>query len=245
MGRPASSALRGLGDDRRRRPGAPDIDGTVGIACDVSDPAAVAALAERVRELGPFRSLAHAAGISPTMADARRILQVDLVGTQLLLDAVEPLVVPGSAAVCSRRRRPTRSHRSSRPTRRPCSRPVGARLPRPRRRPVGGTAASPTRWPRSASSVPPARAAVDGVPSGGRVCSRRTGADRHADGPSGARAAADDADHVRADPSRPLRRPGEVADVVGFLCPTGPPFVSGIDVLVDGAMLQGMADGRV
>jgi len=42
---------------------APDIEGTEGIACDVSDAIAVAGLADRVRELGAFRSLVHAAGI--------------------------------------------------------------------------------------------------------------------------------------------------------------------------------------
>lgn len=78
----------------------PDIEGTFGVACDVSDPAAVAALADVVRAQGAFRALVHAAGISPTMGDARRVLDVDLVGTQLLLDAFEPLVEAGSAAVC-------------------------------------------------------------------------------------------------------------------------------------------------
>src|SRR5262245_46816270 len=79
---------------------APDLDGAIGVACDVSDPAAVQALAGRVAELGPFRALAHAAGISPTMGDARRMFEVDLLGTQRVLDAFEALVVPGSAAVC-------------------------------------------------------------------------------------------------------------------------------------------------
>jgi len=79
---------------------APNIEGAEGMACDVSDADAVARLADRVRELGQFRSLVHAAGISPTMADARRVFEVDLVGTQLLLDAFEPLVEPGSSAVC-------------------------------------------------------------------------------------------------------------------------------------------------
>src|SRR5204862_6173912 len=74
--------------------------GSVGIACDVSAPAAVDALAGRVRELGPFRALVNAAGISPTMGNPRRVFEVDLVGTQLVLDAFEELVVPGSAAVC-------------------------------------------------------------------------------------------------------------------------------------------------
>jgi NAD(P)-dependent dehydrogenase (short-subunit alcohol dehydrogenase family) len=70
------------------------------VACDVSDPDAVGALAQRVADLGGLRSLAHAAGISPTMADWRRIIEVDLVGTALMLRALEPLTAPGSAAVC-------------------------------------------------------------------------------------------------------------------------------------------------
>ena len=79
---------------------APGIEGVEGIACDVSDPDAVARVANRARELGSFWSLVHAAGISPTMADPRRVFEVDLVGTQLLLDAFEPLVEAGSSAVC-------------------------------------------------------------------------------------------------------------------------------------------------
>jgi NAD(P)-dependent dehydrogenase (short-subunit alcohol dehydrogenase family) len=70
------------------------------VACDVSDPDAVGALAQRVGDLGGLRSLAHAAGISPTMADWRRIIAVDLVGTALLVQAMEPLTSPASAAVC-------------------------------------------------------------------------------------------------------------------------------------------------
>jgi NAD(P)-dependent dehydrogenase (short-subunit alcohol dehydrogenase family) len=79
---------------------APTIEGTVGVACDVADRAAVGALVERVRELGTLRAMVHAAGISPTMADARRIFDVDLLGTVHMLDGFEALVQPGSAAVC-------------------------------------------------------------------------------------------------------------------------------------------------
>jgi NAD(P)-dependent dehydrogenase (short-subunit alcohol dehydrogenase family) len=78
----------------------PQIEGTIGLACDVSDPDAVEAIADAVSQLGPFRALAHAAGISPTMGDARRILDVDLVGTERILRCFERLIVPGSAAVC-------------------------------------------------------------------------------------------------------------------------------------------------
>ncbi len=78
----------------------PDIDGTIGVVCDISDPDAVGTLVERVAALGPFRALAHAAGLSPTMAEPRRIVEVNLVGTVRLLDAFESLVTPGAAAVC-------------------------------------------------------------------------------------------------------------------------------------------------
>jgi NAD(P)-dependent dehydrogenase (short-subunit alcohol dehydrogenase family) len=75
-------------------------EGAVAVACDVSDAAAVAALAARVRSLGAFRALAHAAGISPTMADWRRIMTVDLRGSALMLQAFGDLAEEGSAAVC-------------------------------------------------------------------------------------------------------------------------------------------------
>jgi NAD(P)-dependent dehydrogenase (short-subunit alcohol dehydrogenase family) len=72
----------------------------VAVRADVSDAASMRALAERVAGLGELRGLAHAAGISPTMGNGRRIVDVDLRGSALLLDALLPQVVPGSAAVC-------------------------------------------------------------------------------------------------------------------------------------------------
>src|SRR4029453_10749279 len=72
----------------------------VPLRADVSDAASVRALAERVPALGEFRGLAHAAGISPTMADWRRIVDVDLRGSALLLDALLPRGAPDSRGVC-------------------------------------------------------------------------------------------------------------------------------------------------
>ena len=48
---------------------------------DVKDPGGIARLAARVAELGALRAVAHAAGLSPTMADWREILAVNLIGT--------------------------------------------------------------------------------------------------------------------------------------------------------------------
>ena len=101
MGRACVDRVRGLADvvvavDLRE----PQIEGAVGMACDIADPAQVAELAEAAAGTGLFRGLIHAAGLSPTMADPRRIFEVDLLGTQLLLDAFEERLAPGSAAVC-------------------------------------------------------------------------------------------------------------------------------------------------
>ncbi|WP_324668664.1 SDR family oxidoreductase [Geochorda subterranea] len=67
---------------------------------DVADPAAVRALAEAAAGLGPLAALVHTAGLSPTMASWRRVMEVDLVGTALLIEAFRPLARPGSVAVC-------------------------------------------------------------------------------------------------------------------------------------------------
>jgi NAD(P)-dependent dehydrogenase (short-subunit alcohol dehydrogenase family) len=79
---------------------APDIGDAANLACDVTRPSDIAALAALAERHAPLRGLVHAAGLSPTMADARRVLEVDLVATERLVQALEPLVVPGSAAVC-------------------------------------------------------------------------------------------------------------------------------------------------
>jgi NAD(P)-dependent dehydrogenase (short-subunit alcohol dehydrogenase family) len=67
---------------------------------DVTDRDGVARLVTRVGELGPLRAVAHAAGVSPTMADWRTILTVDLAGTALLVDACRALAGEGTAIVC-------------------------------------------------------------------------------------------------------------------------------------------------
>jgi NAD(P)-dependent dehydrogenase (short-subunit alcohol dehydrogenase family) len=59
----------------------------------------VAAVADRVRELGRLRCLVHTAGVSPEMADAATVLNVDLAGSVRITDALFPLVNPGSSAI--------------------------------------------------------------------------------------------------------------------------------------------------
>ena len=67
---------------------------------DVKDGDGIGRLAARAAELGPLRAVAHAAGVSPTMADWREILTINLVGTARLVDACRALASSGTAVVC-------------------------------------------------------------------------------------------------------------------------------------------------
>src|ERR1700758_3322841 len=69
------------------------------LRCDVTSPADVAAVADRVRASGRFRCLVTTVGVSPEMADARTVMEVDLVGSLRVTDAMFPLVEPGSSAI--------------------------------------------------------------------------------------------------------------------------------------------------
>ena len=65
---------------------------------DLGDDAVLAELVGTLEEGAPF-TLIHTAGLSPSMADWRAIMTVNLVATEKLLRAIEPKLVPGSIGV--------------------------------------------------------------------------------------------------------------------------------------------------
>jgi NAD(P)-dependent dehydrogenase (short-subunit alcohol dehydrogenase family) len=67
------------------------------LACDVTDRNSVDALVEATGRLG---SLVLTAGLSPSMSDSRRIVEVNLLGTDAVVQAFERALHPGSVAVC-------------------------------------------------------------------------------------------------------------------------------------------------
>jgi NAD(P)-dependent dehydrogenase (short-subunit alcohol dehydrogenase family) len=237
MGRACADRLRGTVDHLVAvdvRP--PGVEGAVEITCDITDPAGVAGIVERVRELGPFRALAHAAGLSPTMADPRRIVDVNLVGTARLLDAFAPLVMTGSAAVCFASSAgylplellgPELSQLVAEPRAAGFLDRAAALLP------DSGMAYA---WSKKGVQLEAAKAAVKWGPRGGRVVSLSPGL---IDTPMGRQEFENQPMMKPMLDNTPLGRFGtaeEIAAVVDFLLSDDASFVSGIDVLVDGAL---------
>ena len=67
--------------------------------CDVTSPTAVAALSDKVKELGGFQALVHVAGLSPSASDFTTIVRVNLTGPALVAEALLPLASIGAAAI--------------------------------------------------------------------------------------------------------------------------------------------------
>jgi NAD(P)-dependent dehydrogenase (short-subunit alcohol dehydrogenase family) len=211
------------------------IASTVGVTCDVADVASVAALARRVSDIGELRGLVHAAGISPTMGSARRILEVNLVGTELVLQAFEPLVVPGTAAVCfaSSSAYEVRAYFTAEQE----AAVVAPLAPGFLDRAVPLVADIPElAYAVSKDGVIRAarRAAARWGPAGGRVCSLSPGI---VDTPMGRQELAGQPVMRTMIERTPLGRVGraeELAAVAAFLVSDAASYLSGTDVLVDG-----------
>ena len=67
---------------------------------DVSDVASVKKLAADSAEGGRIEAVVHTAGLSPTMAPSKKILEVDLLGTANVIEAFADALTPGASMVC-------------------------------------------------------------------------------------------------------------------------------------------------
>jgi len=70
------------------------------IVSDLADPGSIADLVDAVADGGGLRTLVHTAGLSPSMADWKTVLDVDYLGTVRLLDGLLPHAGAGTAAIC-------------------------------------------------------------------------------------------------------------------------------------------------
>lgn len=69
------------------------------VEVDVSSRDSVEALAAAAQELGAVAQVVHTAGLSPTQASLQKVLEIDLLGVALVLDAFGRAIAPGGAGV--------------------------------------------------------------------------------------------------------------------------------------------------
>ncbi len=216
---------------------------------DVSDGAGLARLAARVEQRGALRAVAHAAGISPTMADWRQIFSVDLVGSAMLAEELRPLASEGTAMVLFASMAPHLGITDPQPA--PdavLDDPLHPDFLERIRDAVGETVEDPGMayaWAKRGVQRLVRREAERLGPVGARACSLSPGI---IDTPQGQQEAEAQPVMQLLVERTPLGRVGgadEVAAVAAFLLSDEAGYVSAVDVLVDGGLVGTMRSGDV
>jgi len=207
-------------------------DRTAGdILCDLTDPASLTTLASKVEALD---ALVVTAGLSPAMADARTIFDVDLAGVARVISAFDHLVNQGTVAVCVAS---IAGHLGS------WSSEILNALDQPLGTPEAGLTTDPSTaylmaklgvirlvrrtapaWGSRGARILSVSPGVIGSPMGELEVSRTAGTAEVAAGSALGR----------------IGRPDEVAAVIAFLCSDAASYMTGSDVLVDGGAVASL-----
>lgn len=207
------------------------VDILAGDIADLAFPARVVAALEGQ----PIAALVHTAGISPLQGDALRIIEVNLVATVRLVDAVRSHMAPGAAAILFA------SNSSYFPMPPEAAAAFSAPLP-----PQGAEALLPFA-PKPEMAYPLSKLGVRALvkreakafgTGGARIASMSPGA---IDTPMTQGAQFEMVQRmVDASASGRMGQPDELAAVVTFMCSPAASFVTAADWLVDGGHTAGM-----
>ncbi len=209
-----------------------------GFACDITSKEDVAALKDFVAEQGTFKALVHTAGVSGTVQDLRKVYTIDLIGTELLVNAFYELAVMGSSAVLF-------SSMMAHVV--PPNDQYDTALSHPQDQDsfetvcqfVGGSSDTMYNFAKRGVQLLSIRNADKWGAKGARVVTISPGV---IETPMGLKAAEEHPERMKMiKQATPLKRngtPEEVADVVKFLVSDAARFITATDILVDGGVIH-------
>jgi NAD(P)-dependent dehydrogenase (short-subunit alcohol dehydrogenase family) len=216
-----------------------------GVACDVTDPTSVQALAEHVARLGGFQALAHVAGLSPAAQDFGLIVRVNLTGAALVAEALRPLASTGTAAIlvasiAGHQVRPSEGVESllGEPTAPDLAAKLAAALGPEQATPAAGYSLS-----KNGMIAYCRRQAAAWGERGARIVSLSPGLIAT---PMGAISYQVSPGKIELYKRIPLQREGtmlEIADAIEFLASDRASYISGTDLIVDGGLTGVQAGG--
>jgi NAD(P)-dependent dehydrogenase (short-subunit alcohol dehydrogenase family) len=202
------------------------------VHCDLADLPSLLAVATMVDHL---EALVVTAGLSPVMADARTIFDVDLAGTARVLEAFDSRVGEGSVAVCVAS---MAGHLGG-----PWPDATIAQLDDPLRSPDAGLTDDPG-FAYLLAKLGVMRLVRRTAPEwggrGARILSVSPGV---VDTPMGrleVEGTGGAADLASGSALGRLARPEELATVIAFLCSDGASYMTGTDILVDGGAVAAL-----
>ncbi|WP_329545058.1 SDR family oxidoreductase [Streptomyces sp. NBC_01356] len=207
-----------------------------GVLTDVSDRGSVEWLAETAYGEGRLTAVVHTAGVSPATGTAKKILDVDLVGTAHVIDVFERVASHGMSLVCVSSMAGHYASLSGADEAALATTPTEELLGLDVVTAIGDDAQSAYIVSKRANHLRVQAAALAWNLRGARVNSVSPGvistamAKAEAESPSG--------EHMLkmldACGAGRTGTPGEIAEVVAFLVGPGAPYITGTDLLVDG-----------
>ncbi|WP_405930758.1 SDR family oxidoreductase [Streptomyces sp. NBC_00827] len=207
-----------------------------GVLTDVSDRGSVEWLAETAYGEGRLAAVVHTAGVSPATGTAKKILEVDLVGTAHVIDVFEKVASHGMSLVCVSSMAGHYASLSAAQEAALATTPTEELLGLDVVTAIGDDAQSAYIVSKRANQLRVQAAALAWNLRGARVNSVSPGvistamAKAEAESPSG--------EHMLkmldACGAGRTGTPGEIAEVVAFLVGPGAPYITGTDLLVDG-----------